>query len=266
MPHSLDSLQSRRLRRGFAQSTATRVSHHRASGVSLGDSLAGLFGAPGALIALVAQFRTGEGQVTDVSLTESCIALLEEAIPEYDRLGLVRRPSGTWLVTIAPSNIFSSKDDRWVVIAANQDGPFRKLCDVMERPELPTDIRLAHHDARDEHQDEIEEEVAAWARSRDAAQIVSELRNVGEPCGPVSTVADVVGDDHFRESEAFVVHHDDELGDFLGPAIMPKLSRTPVSVPWTGSTRSGTHDNEVFGELLGMSVAKQSKLDEDGVI
>ena len=74
--------------------------------LSLGDSLAGMFAAQGALAALYRRTVTGEGQVVDAALTESCLAVQESTIPDYDVGGVVRGPSGTRLEGIAPSNIY----------------------------------------------------------------------------------------------------------------------------------------------------------------
>src|SRR5438445_1072667 len=122
--------------------------------ISLGDSLAGMFAAQGILAALYRRdaLGGGRGQVVDVSLMEACFALLESTVPEYDRLGVVRGPGGTGLKGVAPSNIFKSRDDKWIVIAANADNVFRRLCEAMEQPELVDDPRFSTHLARGEHQ------------------------------------------------------------------------------------------------------------------
>ncbi len=101
--------------------------------LSLGDSLAGMFAAQGILAALYRRdaLGGGRGQVVDVSLMEASFALLESTVPEYDRLGIVRGPQGTGLKGVAPSNIFKSRDDKWMVIAANADNVFRRLCEAM---------------------------------------------------------------------------------------------------------------------------------------
>ena len=141
--------------------------------ISLGDSLAGMFAAQGILAALYWRDATGggEGQVVDVSLLESSFALLESTVPEYDRLGIVRGPGGTGLTGVAPSNIFKSRDDKWMVIAANADNVFRRLCDAMGMSELADDERFATHLARGENQEELEGIVGAWAGRHDAANI-----------------------------------------------------------------------------------------------
>src|SRR5438105_8319065 len=133
--------------------------------ISLGDSLAGMFAVQGILAALYHRdaLGGGRGQVVDVSLLESSFALLESAVPEYDRLKIVRGPGGTGLQGVAPSNIFKSRDGKWTVIAANADKVFRRLCEAMGQPELADDARFSTHLARGERQEELERIVADWA-------------------------------------------------------------------------------------------------------
>src|SRR4029077_14956063 len=97
--------------------------------ISLGDSLAGMFAVQGILAALYRRDALGgTGQIVDVSLLEACFSLLESTVPEYARLGIVRGPGGTGLQGVAPSNIFDSADGKRIVIAANADSVFRRLC------------------------------------------------------------------------------------------------------------------------------------------
>lgn len=229
--------------------------------LSIGDSLAGMFAAQGVLMALLARERGTRrtGQVVDVALTESCLALLESTIPDYDRGGIVRQPSGTRLTGIAPSNLYRSADGRWTVIAANQDSVFARLCAVMERPELVTDPRFRSHTARGRHQDEIDAIVADWAGQHDAETLTRLLEDAGVVVGPVNTVAEVVADPQLRARDMLVPHFDEATGtDVLGPGVVPKLSATPGSVRWAGPPRPGTHNEEVYGELLGLD---RSQLD-----
>jgi formyl-CoA transferase len=235
--------------------------------ISLGDSLAALFAVQGILAALYRrEALDGVGQVVDISLLESCFSLLESAVPEYDRLGITRGPGGTGLAGIAPSNIFRSRDGTWIVIAANADNVFRRLCAAIGRPELAEDTRFATHAARGENQEEIEGIIAEWAAERDAKEIDRLLNGAGVICGPIFTVADIVADPHYRARDMLVTHDDEELGPFLGPGVVPKFSRTPGSVRWSGPWRPGRDNAEVYGRLLGLSAEEIAELDEDGVV
>jgi formyl-CoA transferase len=236
--------------------------------LSLGDSLAGMFAAQGVLMALLARERgAARGQVVDVALTESCLAVSESSVPDYDRGGVVRQPSGTRLDGIAPSNLYCAADGRWMVIAANQDSVFRRLCVAMDRPELATDPRFRSHVARGRHQDEIDAIVAEWAAGHDAGTLTALLEQAGVVVGPVNTVAEVVRDEQFRARDMLVPHHDEAVGaDVLGPGVVPVLSGTPGSVRWAGPPRPGSHNAEVYGELLGLGPDELSALEDAGVI
>jgi formyl-CoA transferase len=236
--------------------------------LSLGDSLAGMFAMQGILSALYWRdaLGGGVGQVIDVSLMEAAFALLESTVPEYDRLGIVRGPQGTNLKGIAPSNIFRSSDEHWMVIAANADNVFRRLCEAMERPELADDPRFATHNARGENQDEIEGIVAEWAAQRTAREIDEVLNAAGVICGPIYTVADIFQDPQYKARDMLVEHEDPEFGAYIGPGIVPKLSHTPGAVRWSATWEEGSHNREVYGTLLGLGDDELATLKEEGVL
>jgi formyl-CoA transferase len=236
--------------------------------LSLGDSLAGMFATMGILAALYQRdvLGSGRGQVVDVSLVESCFALLESAVPEYDRLGVVRGPGGTGLKGVAPSNIFKSRDGSWMVIAANADGVFGRLCDAMGQPELASDPRFATHLARGENQEEIEAIVRDWAAQRDLAEIDRVLNDAGVICGPIYTIADIFQDEHFWAREMLLKHVDPEFGEYVGPGIVPKFSGTPGAVRWSATWEDGSHNQEVYGDLLGLSADEIAQLKAEGIL
>jgi formyl-CoA transferase len=236
--------------------------------LSLGDSLAGMFAAQGILAALYKRDALGfdRGQIVDVSLMEACFALLESMVPEYDRLGIVRGPGGIHLKGIAPSSIFKSRDGKWMVIAANADNVFRRLCGAMDTPELADDPRFSTHLARGDHQDEIEGIIADWASQRDAKEIDAVLNEAGVICGPIYTIADIFEDEHFRAREMLVTHVDPEFGEYIGPGIVPKLSETPGAVRWSATWEEGSHNAEIYGGLLGLSSEEIAELAKEGVL
>jgi formyl-CoA transferase len=236
--------------------------------ISLGDSLAGMFASQGILAALYRRDVLGgkRGQVVDVSLMEACFALLESMVPEYDRLGIVRGPGGTGLKGVAPSNIFKSSDGKWMVIAANADKVFGRLCEAMGQAELAQDPRFVTHVARGEHQEELEGIVAEWAGQHTAAEIDSVLNDAGVICGPIYTIADIFEDEQFRAREMLVEHYDPEFGSYIGPGIVPKFSETPAEVRWSATWEEGSHNEDVYGGLLGLSGDELAQLKEDGVL
>jgi formyl-CoA transferase len=237
-------------------------------GISLGDSLAGLFAAQGVLAALYKRDALGfrRGQIVDASILEACFALLEGTVPEYDRLGIVREPSGTSLKGIAPSNIFRSRDGKWMVIAANQNQLFRRLCEAVGRPELADDERFETHLARGENQEELDGMIGDWAAQHDAEQIDRVLNDAKVVCGPIYTIADIFQDPQFKARDMLIPHQDPEFGEYIGPGIVPKLSETPGEVRWSATWEEGSHNDEIYGDLLGLSPEERDELRQEGVL
>jgi formyl-CoA transferase len=237
-------------------------------GISLGDSLAGMFAAQGVMAALYKRdaLGYGRGQIVDASILEACFALLEGTVPEYDRLGIVREPSGTSLKGVAPSNIFRSRDGKWMVIAANQNQLFRRLCEAMGQPELADDPRFATHLARGENQEELDAIIADWAAQHDADNIDRVLNDARVVCGPVYTIADIFQDPQFKARDMLIPHQDPDFGEYIGPGIVPKFSETPGEVRWSATWEEGSHNDEIYGDLLGLPDAEREQLREEGVL
>ncbi|GGL05224.1 CaiB/BaiF CoA transferase family protein [Nocardia jinanensis] len=235
--------------------------------LSLGDSLAGMFAAQGALAALYRRTVTGEGQIVDAALTEACLAVQESTIPDYDIGGVVRGPSGTRLEGIAPSNIYRTADGSWVVIAANQDTVFRRLCAAMDRPELATDERFADHTARGRNQDELDAIIGEWAARREPGKIIAMLGEAGVISGPINTVAEVITDPQLTARGMIADHYDERIErNVKGPGVVPVLSATPGTIRNAGSARPGQHNDEVYSGLLGKSAAEVAALRSQGIV
>lgn len=238
------------------------------TGLSMGDTLAAMFAMQGILTALYWRDAHGGriGQVIDVSLVESCFAMLESVVPEYAATGRVRQPSGTGLKGLAPSNLFRTSNDDWVIIAANQDSVFGRLTHAMDRPELLDDPRFVGHTARGRHQEEIEAIVAEWARTLTTRELLDTLSRAGVPGGPVHTIADIFDDPYFRERDQLVRVDDPVLGEIVMPGIVPRLSATPGAVGRPGPVTPGYDNVEVYGAVAGLSEHEVRQLEAEGVV
>ncbi len=238
------------------------------TGISLGDSLAGMFATQGVLMALYWRdtIGKGKGQVVDASITESCFAMMESALPEYDKVGFIRQPSGTGLANVSPSNIFPTKDEKWVVIAANLDAMFKRLCDAMEQPELADDPRYSTHQVRGENCDELDARIADWTRGFTAAELDVRLDEHGVVSGPIYSIEDIANDPHFQARDMIQRYQDDDLGDIAVPGFVPVLSETKSEIAWLGSSKVGAHNEEIYCGLLGMTPTELQALENDGII
>jgi crotonobetainyl-CoA:carnitine CoA-transferase CaiB-like acyl-CoA transferase len=245
---------------GFPDRAPCRV------GISLGDSLAGLFAALGTLMALYHRdVNGGQGQMVDTALYEAVFALLEGSLTEYDLTGFVRSRTGTLLPGFAPSNLYPCQGGQWIVIAANTDGLFRRLCILMGREELISDPRFATQVVRAQHREAIDETIAAWTADQDLNDLLSRLEAATIPAGPVYSIADIVKDPHFQARDMFLTLHDRLLGAIRVPGIVPKLSETPGAARFPGPAL-GEHNHEIYGSLLGLGEEKIEELVTRGVI
>lgn len=237
-------------------------------GISLGDTLTALFAFEGLMMALYWRDTAGngKGQVVDASIVESCFSMLESTLPEYDKLGVVRNPSGTGLANIAPSNLYPTRDAGWIVIAANIDPMFRRLCQAMDRPELATDPKFVDHVSRGTHAEELDRTIGEWTRTLDAMALMARLDEFGVVNGPINTIADIVADPHFQQRGMIRRIPDPRFGDLAVAGVAPKLSETPGDVEWLGSKAPGTHNEEIYGGLLGIGSDALQQLRADGVI
>lgn len=238
------------------------------TGLALGDTVAAMFTAVGVLAALHHRDATAgrPGQVIDVALMESVLSLLDSVAPEYSFTGAVRGPSGTTLPGIAPSNIYKTSDGKWIAIAANSDALFARLSVAIGQPELAGDPRFCGHHVRGENQQELDAIIAAWVRERSAAEVDLAMNEAGIVCGPVNTIADIFDDPHVRAREMLTPHEHEELGTFLGPAPVPRFSRTPGRVRWAGRVQPGADNSAVYGELLGLDEPELERLRVAGVV
>jgi crotonobetainyl-CoA:carnitine CoA-transferase CaiB-like acyl-CoA transferase len=236
------------------------------TGLSLGDTLAAQSAFQGILLALYARdAREATGQVVDASITDACFAVMESTVLEYEKTGTVRKPTGPRLPRIAPSNVYRSKDGKWVVIAANHDTLWRRLARLMGRPELGDDERFGSHHARGENEDLLDAIIGEWAKEHTADELDTIVNEAGVVCAPVYTAADIYEDPYFRERELLVEYEDEVHGRVSAQGIVPKLSATPGRVRQAARWTVGADTEAVLGEL-GVEGEDLDALREAGVV
>jgi formyl-CoA transferase len=213
-------------------------------GVSLGDLLAGLHAALGTMMALHSRAGSGVGQVVDVSIYESVLAMTESLVSDYAVAGVTRERHGAIMAGVAPSNVYRTADGRLLMIAANQDTVFRRLAGAMGRSELAADERFATHLARGANQAELDELIGDWTATVRAGELQRLLDDHGVPAGEIYRAQEMLADPHFRARQSIVEVPDDELGPVPMQAVAPKLSRNPGRVRWGGPSH-GAHDDDV---------------------
>ena len=220
------------------------------TGVSIGDTLASLYGVIGALMALRHAEATGDGQVVDVSLVESVLAVTESLIPEYGGDGTIRERTGSSLPGIAPSNTYTTRDGRYLVLAANGDSIFNRLMHAIGRPDIADDPQFKHNDGRAKASDELDTILGAWSASVTLTEALDILEAAEVPASGINSVAEVFEDAQIQARGSIERHALESGLNLCMPAAVPKLTKTPGGTRWLGP-KLGEH-NESILESLGL--------------
>jgi formyl-CoA transferase len=258
---------------GYPDRPSTRI------GVSLGDSLAGVYAVVGVLNVLVGRARdeqrgSGTGgrrgvTVVDVALYEAVLSLLDSVVADYDVFGEVRQRTGSALPGVAPSNTYPTSDGRELVIGGNGDRVFRRLAAAMGSPELAEDPRFAGAAARAQHADELDRLIAAWTRRYTALELRAILDAAGVPAAPIYDAAQISADPHVKARcalDRMSVPMPDGVAESVGfPAPVPRTGEFPLVTRWVGP-ELGAHTEEVLRRVLDMSAQDMTALRERGVL
>jgi len=219
------------------------------AGVSIGDTLASLYGVVGVLMALHdRQVNNGEGQVVDIALYEAVFAVMESLVPEYCDSGFVRQRSGASLPGISPSNTYECADGNYVVIAGNADSIFKRLMNAIDRSDLANDPGLAHNDGRVIRNDELDAAISDWTLQRSCDDAVALLEEAAVPVGKINTAKDIVNDPHFAARDMLETHNLPDDHPITVPGIVPKLSKTPGRTRWLGPALDA-HRDEILARI-----------------
>ena len=214
-------------------------------GISLGDALAGLFAVMGTLAALNERHRSGQGQEVDVAIYEAVAALMESTMAEYAVAGVTRTRSGSILPGVAPSNAYPTSDGSEILIAANADSVFERLCQAMGQAELADDPRFSDHDARGRHMGVLDALIVAWTVRLSSSDLLDTLSSHGVPAGRVYNASDMMDDPHYASREMVLRSLTRAGYEVPMPGVVPKFSRTPGAVHDVGPNL-GEHTRTVL--------------------
>ena len=217
-------------------------------GVSIGDTLSALYGVIGALLAIEARRTSGRGQVVDVALYEAVFSVMESMLPEFDRFGVVRERTGSILPGIAPTSAYRCADGSFVLIAANGDSIFRRLCRAIGRDDLAADASLARNEGRAARQQWLDGEIEAWTSMRSPQDVLAVMEAAEVPASKILTIRDIVADAHYAAREMIRETKLSDGSTLKVPGIVPKLSATPGDFAG-GGPRLGEHTDQVLAEI-----------------
>jgi crotonobetainyl-CoA:carnitine CoA-transferase CaiB-like acyl-CoA transferase len=234
-------------------------------GVSIGDTLSGLHGVIGVMMALRhREQQGGVGQEVDVALYESVFNMMESLLPEYSKFGVVRQPSGASMPGIVPTNAYLCSDGRYALIAGNGDSIYKRLMEAIGREDLATDPNLANNVGRAANAERIDAAISAYTEQYPLDDVLEAMNKAGVPAGKSYDAADIAQDPHYQARDMIL---DATLPDgsvVQVPGIVPKLSQTPGQIT-RPAPELGQHTAEVL-EGLGIGAAQQADWKERGII
>ena len=235
------------------------------AGISLGDSLAAMFAVIGTMAALNERHRSGRGQEVDVAIYEAVAALMESSMVDFEVAGHLRTRTGSVLPGVAPSNVYPTADGSSIIIAANADAVFRRLCVAMGAPELADDERFATHRARGVNMEQLDEMIGQWTTTLPGRTALERLADAGVPAGEIFTAENMLSDEHYAARDMVLRRTNRDGLDVPMTGIVPKFSRTPGDVAAAGPAL-GEHTDEVVRGIAGIDSATFDGLLAAGIL
>ncbi|MDR5758456.1 CoA transferase [Caballeronia sp. LZ035] len=229
------------------------------------DYMAGLYGALGALLAIQARERTGEGQFVDIGLYEPIFRILDELAPSFQKNGFVRQRMGPGTVNVVPHSHYPTSDGRWIAIACTSDKIFARLAEAMGTPELAGEGKWGHISGRERDRADVDRTVGEWTAQFTRDEVLARCEQFQVPCGPVYGIDEIFEDPQYAARENIKTMQDARIGELAVPNVVPRLSATPGGIDWLGPDL-GQHNDDVYRGLLGLDTEQLATLREEGAI
>jgi CoA:oxalate CoA-transferase len=244
---------------GWQGSAPTRV------GMSLGDITASLFTAIGINAALYQREKTGLGQKIDVSMLDSQVAILENALVRYQSEGKNPEPIGNRHPTISPFQAYKASDEYFVVAVGN-DGLWQTFCTAIEHPELLKDSRFTTNKLRTENIAELNAVLEQVFINKTSQEWLTLFEDVKLPCAPINTIDKVMQDEQILARNMIVQVQDSIAGTVKIAGNPIKMTTVPETHDRERVPEVGEHNHEVLSSLLQMTKDEIATLKSDGVI
>jgi len=224
-------------------------------GSSMGDIIAGHQGAIGILAALEYRRRTGVGQHVDISMVDSLVYTLENAIVRYTLEGEVPQPLGSAHPTITPFQGFEAKDGKFVITAIGNDNLWVKFCKVLGREDLAEHELYLDNGLRTKNRDSLITILKKEMLKRSSDEWIAALTAAGLPNSPINTIDKVLEDRNLKHRNMIVTVEQPKVGPITMAGSPFHLSETPGDVH-SPAPMLGEHTREVLSGFLGYDEAR----------
>jgi crotonobetainyl-CoA:carnitine CoA-transferase CaiB-like acyl-CoA transferase len=237
------------------------------SGYPLGDAIGGVFGALGIMSALWKRARNPDapGEEIDLSMTEATLKLLDFLPIEYDQLGTVRERSGNANQYSAPAAVYRTRDGRWVSLSGSTDALYANNCRAIGRSDLVTDPRYASNALRVARAAELNGMFSDWCARHTLEEVLEAFERAQGTIAPVYSIDQIAADPQVRARKAICEVPDRDFGSVRMQNVVPRFAGDPCAIRSTGGA-IGEHNDEVYGEWLGLAPEERERLRDAGII
>jgi len=233
--------------------------------IYLADTMAGLYGAAGAMIALrEVEQNGGRGQVIDLPLLDPLFAVLGPQAANYRLTGKVKPRTGSRSTNAAPRNAYRCQDGRYVGLSASTQKMAERVFRSIGRADLVDNPRYRTNSDRVRHAEELDAIIGAFVAERTQAENVAFFECAEVTIGPIYDISQIVEDPHVRARELIADYPDPEMGAFPMHHVVPRLAGTPGAIR-TPAPRLGEHNRPLLAEI-GVDEAAYARLCASGVV
>lgn len=231
----------------------------------LADTIAGLYGASGVLIALrEVEHNGGKGQVIDLPLLDPLFAVLGPQAANYRLTGKIKPRTGSRSTNAAPRNAYKCKDGKYVGLSASIQKMAERVFDSIGRPDLITNPRYRTNADRVRHAAELDAIIGEFIAQRTQAENVAFFEKADVTIGPIYDISQIVEDPHVLARELIADYPDPDMGAYPMHHVVPRLSGTPASIR-TPAPKLGEHNAALLAEL-GIDTTTYQKLLAAGIV
>jgi Predicted acyl-CoA transferases/carnitine dehydratase len=233
---------------GFAYLTGDADGPPQLPAFGLADSICGIAASSATLMALRHRDNGGGGQVVDLSLLEPIMTAVGPTATVYQQTGKVQKRHGNRSENNSPRNIYQTRDGHWVAVSTSAQQIAERVLTLVGHPEVIELDWFKSGRTRAQHADLLDSYVGGWIGERTRAEVMKAFTEAGAAVAPVYSAADLVEDEHIRETGMLVTVDDPDLGPLLMHNVMWRMSKSPGSIRFTGRGR-GADTDEILSEL-----------------
>lgn len=250
---------------GFANITGENDGPPQLPQLPLADGIAALFGTIGALAGLMHVKNGGGGQWIDNALYEGLMRLTENMAMEAWYTGVPRERLGNRIADTTPRGAYeTSEPGKWVALSGSNPATARRIFEAIGRADMNEDPRFMDNQSRIKHADLIDEALQDWIGQHTRDEVLATFRAADAPISPIYTHAELLEDPHFVARDTHVMIDDADLGEVKVQNVMPRFSKTPGEIRFSGPDH-GAHNLDVFAEI-GLTQKDLDELKQEGVI